>query len=152
MPRNTTAARIAYTTVFLVLALTLVPAALAGKGGGSKPTGGGGGTTGGGSSLTGPVMVTDLHGNGSPNWGDTITFNVSTSVTWPSVEVDCSQNGALVYQGIVGFYPTYAWSRDYTLQSSLWTGGAADCTARLYTTGKNGSQQTLATLSFSVGA
>jgi hypothetical protein len=156
MPRKTTAARIAYAAAFLVLALTLVPVALAGKGGGgSKPTGGGGGgggTTGGGTSLTGPVMVTDLNGNGSPNFGDTITFNVSTSATWPSVEVDCSQNGTLVYQGIVGFYPTYAWSRDYTLQSSLWTGGAASCTARLYTTGKNGSQQTLSTLSFSVGA
>jgi hypothetical protein len=154
MARKPTAARIAHAAAFLVLALTLVPVALAGKGGGSKPTGGGGGggSTGGGSGLTGPVMVTDLNGNGSPNWGDTITFNVSTSATWPSVEVDCSQNGVLVYEGIVGFYPTYAWSRDFTLQSSLWTGGAADCTARLYTTGRNGSQQTLATLSFPVGA
>jgi hypothetical protein len=142
--------------VILVLSLALVPAAFAGKGSGGgsggHPGGGGGGGGSSGGTVTGPVMKVDNNGNGSPNWGDTITFNVSTSATWPSVEVDCVQNGALVYQGIVGFYPTYAWSRDYTLQSYSWTGGAADCTARLYTTGKNGSQQTLATLSFPVGA
>jgi hypothetical protein len=140
--------RIAPGIALLVLALALVPVALAGKGTGGK----GGGTTSGGSNSLSLVRVTDAHGNGAPNWGDTVTFNVSTSVTWPSVELNCVQNGSSVYQGIVGFYPTYAWSRTYTLESYSWTGGAADCTARLYTTGKNGSQQTLATLSFAVGA
>ena len=71
--------------VVLVLSLGLVPAALAGKG---KPAGGGGG----GSSLS-LVMVTDNNGNALPNWGDTITFNVSTSASMPSGRLACYQNG-----------------------------------------------------------
>src|SRR5436309_6435948 len=60
----------------LVLALVLVPAALAAKG-----HGGGGSTgTGGTSSISGPIMVTDT---GSPglSFGDMVTFNVSTTAT-----------------------------------------------------------------------
>ncbi len=140
--------RIAHTAqiVALVLALALVPAALAAKGGHS-------GTTSGSGSLSGPTMVSDANANGLPNWGDQITFNVSTSWTYyPSVEVDCSQNGALVYRQIVGFYPTYIGDPYFTLSGYWWTGGAADCTAMLYYTAKNGSRTTLATLSFPVGA
>src|SRR5439155_17704638 len=55
--------------------------------------GGGHNTTTGGGSLT-LVMVTDADGNGLPNWGDQLTFKVSTSASYPSVEVDCAQNGA----------------------------------------------------------
>jgi hypothetical protein len=139
-------ARIALTAALLALALALVPVALAGKG---KP--GGGGTTSGGSSLS-LVMVTDLNANGLPNWGDTVTFRVSTSAAYPSVELDCSQNGVLVSQQTAGFYPTYMWSTDYTLKSYYWTGGPANCVATLYTSGRNGSRQTLSTLSFNVGA
>jgi len=129
----------------LVVSLALVPAAF-GKG---KPSGGG---TGGGSSVSGPVMVVDNNGNGSPNWGDTITFHVSSSATYPSVELDCYQNGALVEQQVTGFYPTYMWSNNYTLSSFYWTSGAANCNAVLYTSGKNGSKTVLATSSFSVDA
>ena len=68
-----------------VLALALIPTAgLAAKGGAAgKPGsggGGGGGKPGGGGS-TGSlalVLVTDQNGNGAPNWGDTVTFNVSS--------------------------------------------------------------------------
>jgi hypothetical protein len=140
--------RIAVSAVVLALTLALVPIALAAKGGNNK--GGGAFAAGSGNSLS-LVMVNDLNGNGLPDWGDTITFSVSTSATWPSVEADCVQNGASVYQGIAGFYPSSG-SRDYTLQSYSWTGGAADCTATLYVNGNNGSQQTLASLSFPVGA
>src|SRR5260221_1945162 len=63
--------------------------ALAAKGGGGKPGGGTGGT--GGLTL---VMLTDANGNGLPNWGDTVTFNVSTTATTqPNVDLKCSQNG-----------------------------------------------------------
>jgi hypothetical protein len=155
MARKPTAARVAYAAAFLVLALTLVPVALAGKGGGGKPTsggGGGGGTAGGGGTRLGLVMVTDKNGNGLPNFGDTITFNVSTSASWPSVELDCYQSGTLVYSATRGFYPTYMWSDNYLLEGGYWSGGAADCTATLYSTNKNGSNTTLATLSVPVGA
>ena len=133
------------TVAVLALSLALVPAAFAGKGGGGS--GGGGGN-----SLTAPMMVVDNNGNGAPNWGDTITFNVSSSATYPSVEVDCSQNGTKVYGGTVGFYPSYAWARQFILSSTMWTGGAASCTATLYSTNARGRVTNLASESFSVGA
>ena len=143
---KTPAARIALVAAFLVAALILVPAGLAGKG-----TGKTGGATGGGSSL-GLVMVTDVHGDGLPNYGDSVTFSVSTSASWPSVELDCYQNGVGVSRQIVGFYPSWMWSRTFVLSSYYWTGGAADCIATLYYPNKNGSTTTLATLGFHVNA
>src|SRR5262245_37907683 len=72
--------------VALVLSLALVPAALA-KG---KPGGGG---TSGSSTISGPVMVTD-RGTPGLSWGDTVTFNVSTTATaQPFVHLVCSGNG-----------------------------------------------------------
>src|SRR5690349_20796851 len=119
----------------------------AAKGGGGHTTSGG--STGGG--LAGPVLVTDT-GTAGLSWGDIVTFRVSTSASWPSVELDCSQNGAVVYEQITGFYPTYMWSNNYTLKGFYWAGGAATCTATLYNANKNGSNTTLSTLSFSVGS
>src|SRR5207245_4103477 len=72
--RKSPTARIALAAVSLVLVLALVPAALAGKPGGS-----GGGTTSSGSISL--VLATDTSGNGSPNWGDNVTYNVSTTAT-----------------------------------------------------------------------
>jgi hypothetical protein len=92
-------------------------------------------------------MVVDQNGNGLPNWGDTITFNVSTTATTqPYVEVTCSQNGAVVYSAWAGFYDSYPWpgSQLMPLYSPSWTGGAADCTAVL--------DPNLATLKFHVDA
>ena len=132
--------------VVLMLSLALVPAAFAGKGPGA-----GKGGSGGGGSLS-VVMVTDNNGNGLPNWGDTITFNVSTSASMPSVQLACYQNGALVYTATRGFYPGYMWSDNDVLEGMYWTAGAADCTATLYNTNRNGSNTTLATLNVSVGA
>jgi len=118
-------------------------AAPGGKGGGKgKPGGGNNGS----SSLT-LVMVVDQNGNGSPNWNDTITFDVQTNQTsTPYVEVTCYQNGTLVYSAWAGFYPDYPWpeSQRMTLRSPSWTGGAADCKAVLNTN--------LATLNFHVAA
>jgi hypothetical protein len=159
MPRKTTAARIAYAAALLVLALTLVPAALAGKGSAGGTTGGGGhkgggGTTGGGGGSLSLVMVTDNNGDGLPNWGDTVTFNVSTTATaQPHVDLTCTQNGVLVYSATSGFYPGYPWpwTQDMTLSSQMWSGGAASCTSRLYYI-SGSSTVTLSTLSFPAGA
>jgi hypothetical protein len=137
--------------IALVLVLALVPAALAARGsGGSKPGGGGGGGT---SSLS-LVLVTDQNGNTSPNWGDTITYNVSTTATSaPSVKTTCYQNGVAVLWTQAAFYAgnPFAYMDYLALKSGLWTAGAADCTAVMYyTSGKR--TVTLSTLSFHVGA
>jgi hypothetical protein len=138
----------------LVLALALVPAALAAKTGGG---GGGGGHhhssatyTG---TLSGPVLVVDSNADGLVNYGDQITFNVTSNATYYFVELDCYQSGTLVYASTLGFYPAWPWSRTYLLASSGWTSGAANCNARLYSSLSDGSnQQTLATTSFDVAA
>jgi hypothetical protein len=131
-----------------ILCLALAPAAIAAKGGGA---GGGSGGSGASSSLS-LVMVNDLNSNRLPNWGDTVTFNVSTTASYPEVLVECSQSGALVFSQRAGFFPSYMWSKDFTLKSSSWTGGAADCAAWLYYSTKNGTFNTVATLSFHVEA
>ena len=128
----------------LVLSVAFVPDALAGK------PGGGGGSS---SSISGPVMVADLNGNGLPNFGDTVTFNVSTTATsQPYVNLLCYQNGVLVANGWNGFFdqalnPT----RNFALYSGSWQSGAAACTAWLDMYTKQGTKQ-LTSVSFQVGA
>jgi len=135
----------------IVLALALVPVALAAKGGGGGN--GGGGTTGGSSSISAPVMVTD-QGTPGLSHGDSITFNVSTTATdEPFVNLRCFQNGALVLNGSAGFF---AWSMnapyyDFTLNSGMWPSGAGDCTAYLQMSTRKG-WSTLASVSFHVNA
>ena len=131
----------------LVVSLALAPAALAGK---KPPTGGSGG---GGSSITGPVLVTDVNGNGAVNFGDTVTFNESTTATTqPYVNVLCYQNGVQVMNSWNGFFdqalnPT----RNFGLYSPSWQSGAASCTAWLDMNTRRGTSQ-LASVSFQVGA
>jgi hypothetical protein len=133
----------------------LTTLARGGGGGGGKGSGGsgGGGTTiiGGGSfGDPFPKMVIDSNNSGTPNYGDTITFVVSTTATTrPWVRVDCFQGSTMVGGGSAGFFPEYLWSQDFGLQSASWTGGAADCTAKLYMTDGT-SSTTLATRSFHV--
>ena len=112
-----------------------------GGGGGGKPPRGGGGTTG----NVALVMVEDLNGNGSPNWGDTITFNITTTAANPYLSLRCYQGGTLVLGADAGFYPDYPWqgARNMPLFSPSWTGGAASCSATVNTGGS---------LSFNVGA
>ena len=119
------------------------PKAAGGSGGGK----GGHGGTGGSSSLS-LVMVTDNNGDGQPNWGDTVTFDLTTTSQWPTVTLDCFQNGTLVYSASAGWYPSYPWpwARNMPLSSYDWSGGAASCTATL------ADSATLATLSFTADA
>jgi len=139
----------------LAVSLALVPAAFAGKSGGGSHGGGGGGHggTGGSGSLT-LVMYNDVNGNGAPNWGDTVTFNVSTTATTePNVSLTCSQNGTVVYSAVTGFYSSYPWpwTQDMTLSSTAWSGGAASCVAKLYSISGT-STTNLGSLSFNVAA
>jgi hypothetical protein len=92
--------------------------------------------------------------DGLPHWGQTVTFNVSTTATTqPDVTLACFQNGALVYSAWAGFYAGYPWpgSQDMVLSSQAWSGGGASCTATLsYFNGK--STITLVTVNFQVYA
>jgi hypothetical protein len=98
-------------------------------------------------------MVTDANGNGSPDYGDQITFNVSSNAPYYFVALVCTQNGTIVEQQTNGFYVGWPWSKTYTLTSTAWLGGAASCTATLYSSLSDGSnRQNLAALSFAVGA
>jgi hypothetical protein len=112
-----------------------------------KPNGGS--TTGSSLSLV-PLDSTD----GEVHYQQQVTFDVSTTVTaYPQVRVDCMQSGVQVYSASAGFYPSYPWpwERNFTLASSWWTGGAADCNAELYYW--NGRRfTTLAAMSFHVYA
>jgi hypothetical protein len=123
--------------------------------GGGKGTPGGGGTTDGSGSLT-LVMYTDNNGNGLPNYGDTVTFNVSTTATTkPIVKLACYQGGAVVASGSGDFFdsPLGSWTQFMTLSSRSWTSGAADCTATLgYTNLSNGSFVTITSITFHVEA
>lgn len=112
-----------------LLTLAIVPPAFAGKGGG-KP--GGGGSTSGGGTITLAPLVYDANGNGLPNRGDTVTFNITTSAAQPFVNLVCYQSGRLVAQGSNGFFEgALNTTRNFGLYSGLWTAGAADCTAYL---------------------
>jgi hypothetical protein len=137
--------------VVLALALAVVPAALAGKGGnggGKAGTSGGGAYTG---TLSGPVMVVDKNNDGVPNSGDQITFNVTSNAAYPFVQVTCSQSGSPVLQQTLGFFGS--WMRSYYLGGLAWTGGAADCAAVLYSQDADGTMQpSEARLSFHVNA
>jgi hypothetical protein len=136
----------------LVLALIVVPAALAAKGGAGSTSGGGGKAT----SATGSFslkMVTDQNGDGLPNWNDQITFNVSSTAAYPMVNLSCYQGTTQVHNQNVGFYSGWPWSQVYTLSHWYYwpTDSPADCTATLYYQGTRGNV-TVSTMSFHVGA
>ena len=158
--RKPTPAGAVFAGVVLVLSLALVPGAFAGKsgggggGGGGHRGGGGGGLTYTGSFVgTNPVMAVDKNGNGSPNAGDTVTFNVSSTAPFPFVRVDCYQGTANVLTQTQGFYTGWLWGTKFYLGGYVWTSGAANCTATLYSQSSSGTvEPTEATLSFAVGA
>ncbi|MGN6431856.1 MAG: hypothetical protein ACTHNB_14175 [Gaiellaceae bacterium] len=130
----------------LVLALVVVPAALAARGGG-KP--GGSGATG-SSTVSEPVLVTDT-GTPGLSRGDTVTFNVSTPATQPYIHLVCG-GGGVGYDSWKGVFPgSLDTNWNFILSSGGWTSGAADCTASLGTYTKHGFQ-TLASTSFHVDA
>lgn len=136
MPASTKARGPARTrTITLMLAtavaatLVFAPAASAGK---PTANGGGGKPSAGTSSMT--LVVLD-SADGLPHWNGNIRFDVSsTATTEPHVDVVCSQAGTVVYTAQTGYFPSYPWpwTQTFNLSSGAWTGGAADCTAKLY--------------------
>jgi hypothetical protein len=132
--------------VTLVIGLTL--GALASTAAVSAAPGGKGG--GGSSSMT--LVLIDSP-DLVPNYGERITFAVSTTATsTPLASLFCYQGTTLVYQSYAGFWDTYPYNKDFTLRSGAWTGGAADCHARLYYSRDGRRTITLATLDFRVEA
>jgi hypothetical protein len=134
-----------YRRVAILALLTMV---LLGLEGGqtlaAKPSGGGHTTPSGSFSL---VLLDST--DGSAHWGQRVTFDVTTDVSEPHVNVECVQGGAVVYGATTGFYAGYLWpwTQVMTLSSQNWTGGDADCTATLwYANGRK--MPTLATIRF----
>jgi len=148
-------ARALEATLVTALAFGLIAGAtFAARGGGS---GGGGGRHGGGGSTTGgsgtislhSPLVLDRNGNGTPNWGDAVRFDVSTgSTTQPYVNLYCYQNGTLVAGGSEGYFPGALDDGNFGLYAPSWMSGAADCTAKLV----NPSGSVLGSTSFHVDA
>jgi hypothetical protein len=147
--RRPTPAGAVLTGVVLAVSLALVPAALAGKG---KPGGGGGG----GGGTIALVMVRDANGDGAPNYGDTVTFAVSTTATsQPFVTVKCYQGGTLVYQASNGIFAISLNQLFVLGGTTAWQSGAASCTADLQnwdSYSKHHSVTNLASMTFAVGA
>jgi hypothetical protein len=122
--------RFALAAVFCVAVLALVPAAFAGKSGGT-----GGHKSGGGSGGSGTISLVLVNStDGFAHWGQTVTFNISTTATTqPWVHLVCSQNGVVVATGWDGYFVGSLSGEDFGLYSGQWTGGAADCIAYLTT-------------------
>lgn len=145
--RKTPAVRIACSAAFLVLALAIVPAALAGK-----PGGGGGGKGGGGTTGSGNLGLVLMDGATQPVYGGRVTFTVSTTATdRPFVGVRCWQGVNYVYDGYVGYFSSYLYDPWFTLSSPYWDGSSqASCTARLFYYDSRGGQHVLTTMNFVV--
>ena len=129
--------------VALLVVGLIAGTAFAGKGGkgGGKPTSGGGTVE----------LVVLSGGDATPNWGESVTFTVSTTAsTRPFVGLSCYQGGVWVYSGSVGYFPEYPWDQYFILRNGTWSSGAADCTAKLYYVNSRGNSVTLATMSFAV--
>lgn len=132
------------------LVALLVVGLMAGTALAGKPSGGGGGKPGGGSTGGGSLVVVDMDGDGVIQYGDAVTFTLSTSASRPFVSVNCYQGGAWVYAASVGYFADYPWDQWFTLATSSWPAGSGDCTAKLYTTRDGIRINVLGTTSFSV--
>jgi hypothetical protein len=90
-----------------------------------------------------------------PSYGDTVTFNVSTTATTqPYVHLKCFQSGTLVLEAWQAWFEGGLGTRTFPLGTTpAWQGGAADCTAYLEnwdSYSKNGRTTVLASTSFHV--
>ena len=113
------------------LIATLAIGLVAGSALAAKPSAGGtGGGSGGSATISLAPVVVDKNGNGTANWGDVVTFDVSTTATTqPWVNLVCSQNGVVVSQSWDGYFVGSLTTRNFSLYSPQWSSGAADCVA-----------------------
>jgi hypothetical protein len=137
--------------VSLLVVGLMAGTAFAGRGGGGK--GGGGATSGGGTiSLSSPI-TNDKNGNGLPNWGDIVQFDIATTATsTPYVNLKCYQGGVLVAEGWRGYFEGSLDYRTFGLYGGGWMSGAADCTAYLDAPTSRGGMKQLASTTFHVDA
>lgn len=102
---------------------------------------------------TGTVSAPVNLDGGEINHGDHVRFDVVTDAQYPDLSVECVQDGAVVYRHggyLRGVDPS---TRVFTLSSSHWTGGEADCTATLRSVNpRNFTYKTLAETDFHVVA
>jgi hypothetical protein len=103
----------------------------------------GGGHTSGGSGSLSLVLLSST--DGLAHYGQYITFNVSTTLASPYVDLQCFQNGVMVAEGWEGFFVGALSDRVFGLYSPQWLGGAADCTAYLSYQTKRGWQRVAST-------
>ena len=105
----------------------LAGTAFAGRGSGH----GGSTTTGGGTITLADPLVVDQNDNGKPNFGDVVTFNVSTTATTQQYSTGVLRQRRLLQQleGLLRRSLDSNWN--FVLGSGGWTSGAADCTAWL---------------------
>jgi len=128
-------------TSALFLSLSLLSGIADGARGGAHKTSGSG---------SGSLNLVLLDSTDSlAHWGQHVTFNVTTTVSSPYVDLQCFQNGTLVAEGWEGYFAGALSDRIFGLYSPQWTGGAADCTAYIaYQT--NQGWQRVASTSFHV--
>jgi len=90
--------------------------------------------------------------DGRPNVGEQVTFDITTAAAQPFVNVRCYQGDAFVYDAWAGFFDGAWFGQTFTLSSTYWQSGDADCRARLIKYGRNGREHVLAHLPFRVFA
>lgn len=109
------------------------------------------------SSISGPYLVTTsptgspvtAASTTTPQFGDTITFDVSTTQTGnPFVNLKCYGNG-IGYDSWSALWPA---AGSFILSSPAWTSGTADCTANLVMYVNSNRYKVLASTSFHVDA
>lgn len=96
-------------------------------------------------------MIADNNHNGLPNWGDTVAFDVASSVASSTLQLGCYQNGSNV-MSVQNQYDNISPSssnRYLTLSSASWAGGPADCRATLFNV-EHGKTHDLASYNFHV--
>lgn len=110
------------------------------------------------SSIAGPFVVATSTASPlaasttAPQFGQTITFTVSTTATTnPFVNLNCYQNGLLVMNSWSAFFPGGT-DQNFGLYSPAWQSGAANCQADLGMLTSNGKWKVLASTSFNVNA
>jgi hypothetical protein len=118
----------------------------------------GGGKGHGGTSGTGTIALVLLDStDGVAHFGQHVTFTVSTTATqYPWVDLQCFQNGGLVYREDNGIFPTTLGDVFTLGPTQLWQGGAADyCTATLQdwdSYSKNGNITNITSITVQVAA
>src|SRR5262245_11510841 len=123
----------------IVIALAATPAIAGGKGGTSNTV-----------ALVRFTDAAKTATSSDANFGEQVTFEITSSVSQPYVLAECFQNGTRVYAELHGFWSGYMFGTTYTLgPTQTWQAGGADCTASLVDQSR-GKTRVLATTSFRV--